>query len=288
MQPLKALRDPAPSRSAYRLQRLWLTPSVRLFLRWGLPVACLAVAAGIWAADADRRAHLIEAASEFRQSIEQRPEFMVKLMAVEGASPAVAEDIRAHLALELPVSSFDLDLPALRTEAERIDAVEEAAVRVRSGGVLELTVRERVPVAVWRDRDGLEMLDISGHRVASLAGRSARPDLPLLAGEGAERAVTEALDLFDAAAPVSARIRGLLRVGERRWDLVLDRGQRILLPEDDPRPALERVIALDQVSQLLARDIAVVDMRNPARPTLRMTTNAVQALRDDRLPKEDI
>ncbi|MEM0948507.1 MAG: cell division protein FtsQ/DivIB [Pseudomonadota bacterium] len=288
MQPLKSLRDPAPSRSAYRLQRLWLTPGVRLFLRWGVPVTCIAVAVGLWAADEGRRAALVEAAAELRRDVQERPEFMVKLLAIDGASPEVADDLRDVLALELPVSSFDLDLPTIRTQAEGVDAVREASVRVRSGGILELTVGERVPVVVWRGRDGLRTLDEGGHRVAALTARSVRADLPLVAGEGADRAVAEAMALFEIAKPLGPRIRGLLRIGERRWDLVLDRDQRVLLPETDPGSALERVIALDQVRLLLSRDIAVVDMRNPKRPTLRMNAHAAAVFRGGGTPEEDI
>ncbi|MFD2844725.1 cell division protein FtsQ/DivIB [Paracoccus cavernae] len=61
-------------------------------------------------------------------------------------------------------------------------------------------------------------------------------------------------------------MRGLERVGERRWDLVLDRGQRIMLPVDGPLPALERVIALDKAQDVLGRDVAVVDMRSEGVP----------------------
>ena len=191
MQPLKSLRDPAPSRSAYRLQRLWLTPGVRVFLRLGLPVACVALAAGIWASDADRRTALIEAAAELRRDVQERPEFMVQLLAVEGASPVVAEALRDELALELPISSFHLDLPEIRTRAEAVAAVQEASVRVRSGGILELTVTERTPVVVWRARDGLRTLDSEGQLVAALPTRSIRSDLPLVAGEGADAAIAK-------------------------------------------------------------------------------------------------
>jgi cell division protein FtsQ len=65
-------------------------------------------------------------------------------------------------------------------------------------------------------------------------------------------------------------------VGERRWDLVLDRGQRIQLPADRPVAALEQVLAISEVKDLLERDVAVVDMRLSARPTIRMSENAVQ------------
>ena len=68
-------------------------------------------------------------------------------------------------------------------------------------------------------------------------------------------------------------------MGERRWDMVLDRDQRILLPGDDPVSALNREIALNDAQDMLNRDVAVVDMRNADRPTLRMNEEAADALR---------
>jgi cell division protein FtsQ len=41
-------------------------------------------------------------------------------------------------------------------------------------------------------------------------------------------------------------------------------------------PALERVIAVSEVRDLLERDVAAVDMRLAARPTVRMTQAAVE------------
>ena len=106
-----------------------------------------------------------------------------------------------------------------------------------------------------------------------------RADLPLVVGEGAREALGEALALTEAAAPLATRVRGLVRMGERRWDLVLDEGQRILLPEEDPVRALERVLAIDSAQDLMGRDIAVVDMRNEARPTIRLNPAAAAAFR---------
>ncbi len=278
MRPLR--RDPAPSRWGYRLERLMLTPNFRRFLRIGLPVLVVVVAMAVWLGDAGRRAALGAKLTEIRREIETRPEFMVRLLAVEGATDPVAATVRARLALSLPVSSFDLDLAAIRKAAEEIDAVAQAGVRVRTGGVLEVRVTERVPALIWRGRDGLHLLDATGHPVAPLDARSERPDLPLVAGEGARDVVPEAIALLAAAGPIEPRLRGLLRVGARRWDLVLDRDQRILLPEAEPIPALERVIAMQQAQNLLDRDISVVDLRNPARPTIRMQDAAAATFRD--------
>lgn len=272
-------RDPAPSRLTYRLQRLWLTPLFRRAVLRGLPLAAVLAVPALWLADADRRADLTARVAEIRRDVETRPEFMVKLMAIEGASPSVDEDIREILPLDFPVSSFDLDLHAMRRTVEEIDAVHSAALRIRPGGILELTVVERVPATVWRGAGGLELLDAEGHRVAPIEARGLRPDLPLIAGEGADAAVAEALQLVAAAAPIETRLRGLVRVGARRWDVVLDRDQRILLPAQGAVAALERVIALDAVSDMLGRDIQVVDLRNPDRPTVRLSPEAVEEFR---------
>ncbi len=282
MQPLNPSaprRDPAPSRIAYRLQRLWLTPLFRLLVRAGLPLVLVAGVASWYLAQPENREALMAQVAELRRSIEERPEFMVRLMVIEGASDSVADDIREILPVDFPISSFDLDLQAMRERIEELDAVARADLRIRSGGVLEIRIVERQPAAVWRVHGDLELLDAEGRRVAVLDSRLERPDLPLLVGVGAERAVPEALALLEAAAPVRERIRGLVRVGERRWDLVLDRDQRIMLPEREPVQALLQVMALNEAQELLARDITVVDMRIPTRPTLRLSETAIEELR---------
>ena len=277
--PRRPRRDPAPSRWAYRLHRLWMTPMVRRVCRIGVPTLVVFLSVGIFLASADRRASLTAGVATLRDKFEARPEFQVRLVAIEGATTELADAVRATLNLSLPQSSFDIDLDAARQRAESLDAVKTAELRVRSGGVLQVVITERRPVAIWRMPDGLTLVDDGGHRVAGLAARSDRPDLPLIAGEGAERAVPEALDILAAAQPLIPQLRGLIRIGDRRWDLVMERNQRILLPAEDPVRAIEGLIALDAAQDLLARDVLVVDLRSKVRPSLRLAPNALTELR---------
>lgn len=277
---MRSLRsDPAPSRWRYRYQRLMLTPGFRRTLRVGVPLAVVAALTGGWFAQERNRALLQETALHLREQFQNRPEFMVSGLEVAGADTALEVDLRAILAVEFPVSSFDLDLEEMRQLVAEHGRVESARVRVVPGGVLEVAVTPRVAAAVWRSRDGLRLVDAGGILVAPLESRADRPDLPLLVGEGARDALDEALALTEAAAPLATRVRGLVRQGERRWDLVLDEGQRILLPEEEPVRALERVLAIDSAQDLLGRDIALVDMRNEDRPTIRLNPAAAAAFR---------
>ncbi len=272
----RAAQDPAPSRLRYRIQRWMLTPGIRMGLKIGLPLCVMAASAGAFLASEQRRDTVAVFIADTRAAIEERPEFMVNVMAIDGAGPAVAQDIREIVPVRLPDSSFDLDLEEIRAAVAGLDPVKSAEVRIRPGGVLQVDVIERRPAVVWRTRDGLALLDDSGIHVAELGRRSSRGDLPLIAGRGADAHVGEALSILRAARPLDGRLRGLMRIGERRWDVVLDRGQRIQLPAEAPEAALERVLAISEVKDLLERDVAVVDMRLSARPTVRMSENAVQ------------
>lgn len=285
MQSLSAIpprRDPAPSRTAYRMQRLWLTPLFRTLMRVGLPAFSVVFLVGIYLASDARREALAGGFASMIDTFQQRPEFMVTLLSVEGASPGLSDNIRAIMGLKLPLSSFDIDLNAARERIETLDAVAKADLRVRSGGVLEVTVTERVPALVWRSDIGVSALDETGRRVSMLHARQDRADLPLVVGAGADMAAPEALELLAAAKPILPRLRGLVRMGERRWDLVLDRGQRILLPTEAPVKALERAIALDQAQKLLDRDVISIDLRIQDRPVLRLAPFALGELRRSR------
>ena len=257
-----------------------VTPVYRFAFRYVMPVAVTGlIGAAIWS-DQDRAAAITAQVAAVQSMFESRPEFRVDFLSIEGASVDLADAVRAKLALTLPVSSFDLDLDLLRQTAETLDAVAEASVQIRAGGVLRVALVERQAALIWRNGDQLEMLDSTGHRVASLRARADRADLPLIVGKGANAVTDEALDILAAASPIGQSIRGLQRVGERRWDIILDRNQRIMLPEYNAMAALDRALALDQAEKLFARDITAIDLRYGPRPVLRMAPYAMtQSLR---------
>jgi cell division protein FtsQ len=278
--------DPAPSRWSWRLQRLMLTPVFRFGLRVGLPFV-LTFGIGLsYLSNPERQDAISAAIANARASIQERPEFMVSLLAIDGAGTELGEDIRRNLPIDFPVSSFDLDLEQMREAVMLLSPVAEASLRIRPGGVLQVDVVPRVPVVVWRSHTSLSVLDENGAHVAHVSFRSDRADLPLIAGEGANEHVDEVMELIRTAQPLGKRLRGVVRMGARRWDIVLDRDQRILLPATGAVTALERVIALEGAQDVLSRDVASIDMRLSGRPTVKMNNNAtIELWRIRQLPE---
>ncbi len=272
-------KDPAPSKLGYRYQRMMLTPGFRAAVRIGVPILLICTVTGSWYSHPENRARLDALIAHTKQSLQERPQFMVQVMNVAGGDLAVLTQVAPYLPTAFPVSSFALDLEAMRAEIEALEPVKSASLRVGQAGTLDVQLTQRVPVALWRDSATLRLIDADGVRSGTINARADRLDLPLIAGDGAKDHIVEALALFDAAGPLLDRARGLVRMGGRRWDLILDRDQRILLPTNNPVAALDRVIALDAAQDMLSRDVAVVDMRNADRPTLRMNEEAAAALR---------
>ena len=277
MLPVKSTprRDPAPSRLRYRLTRLWLRPWFRRLTNFGVPLLTLLLAAWTLTAEYNLRGRAAEAIESLRAAIVTQPQFMITRIETPDVSPDLAEQIRVAAFVSLPASSLEVNVVSVRGRVESLDAVERARVRALASGVLEIRAIERVPVAVWRGPGRIELLDQQGVRVAEVDSRLRRPDLPLIVGPGADAHVPEALEIFEAAGPVRNRVRGLVRMGERRWDIILDRDQVIRLPEADPVAALSKVMALQAAESLLGRDLTVVDMRDPRRPMLRLSTHAM-------------
>jgi cell division protein FtsQ len=264
----------------YRYQRLMLTPGFIKLVRVGLPVLIIGGLVAGWGAREANRQMVADAYSDMKSQIQQREEFMVKVMAVDGADDVLAEDIRTVLPVEFPLSSFDLDLEEMRQTVAALPAVADASLRVRPGGILQVNVTQRVPVAVFRAPEGLKLIDAEGVLIQNIIARADRSDLPLITGDGAREELTEGLEIYATAGPLAPRMRGVVRMGERRWDVILDSGQRVLLPTNDPVPAFERVVAMSQAQDLLERDVAVVDMRHPDRPTIRLNEQAITNLRE--------
>jgi cell division protein FtsQ len=86
--------------------------------------------------------------------------------------------------------------------------------------------------------------------------------LPLLAGAGG----SSASDIVDAVAQhraILARVRAYQRVSERRWNLILDDGVVVKLPEQNWLKELDALEHLIIDKGILERDVVEIDLRSP-------------------------
>jgi cell division protein FtsQ len=91
--------------------------------------------------------------------------------------------------------------------------------------------------------------------------------------------------LIEKYPAVRDQMKAAVLVAERRWNVLLNNGIDIRLPEEGADQALATLVKLDHDDKLLTRDIAVVDLRLPDRVSVRLSDDAAAA-RLDALNKE--
>jgi cell division protein FtsQ len=270
-------KGPGPSKLKYRLSRAWAKPVLRNAVLVYLPLVALALAGWRVAADDEWRGMIEARIAGLIEQVAARPEFAVRGVAVAGGGDELQAEVRRALNIQPGTSSLKINVEALRYRVEALGAVERATVQFDPQGILRVAVAERIAAVLYRNAGkALVMLDKGGVEIGPADPRANYPELPVILGAGAPDRVGEVLELLAAAPEIVPRLRAFVRVGERRWDIVLDRDMRIKLPETGSVEALSRIMALHYGEELLDRDIAVIDMRLPGRPVLRMMPEAAE------------
>ena len=271
--------DPAPSRIAYRIMRLMLIPRLRLIFTLGFPsllIFCatlgLFININVWE-------NISAIKKDLKLAFVERPEFMIKVASIDGSSDELANEIREILPLDFPVSYFDLDIKYLHKVVNEIPAVASAAIKISAGGVLQINVAEKSPAFIWRKDNVMSVIDETGSFIRIANSRVDYPKLPLVVGEAANLVVSEISSLMQANEYFKDHVRAFIRVGERRWDLILENNVRIMLPQREFLAAFDRLMLMNEAGSLLSGRLSNIDMRLVVRPTVRVDTVSVDPLR---------
>ena len=263
-------RDPAPSRLRYKFSRWMLSPLIKKAVVYGFPLVVFAVPILIYFQDQKNREQLEELALDLYRKVIERPEFMLNALSIEGASDNLNAEIREVLGLHFPVSSFDLDIADLRKRVLTLPPVEIAEARIKGGGILHIKVNEKTPALLLKEKIGFTVLSKQGEFIRSVSSREHFSGLPVIIGKGAENAAAQANAIFKEIYGKLDQVRGLVFVGQRRWNLIMASGQVVMLPEKNPEHAIQKIIILDEAEQILSRNISVFDLRLPSRITVRI------------------
>lgn len=201
--------------------------------------------------------------------------FSVDDVTVTGRSHADSKALLAALGVQRGDPIFGLDTELARQNIERVDWVKSATVTRLLPDAVRIDIVERKPFAVWQRGGQLSVVDGDGHIITNSNVQS-YATLPFIVGFGGAREAEDILHLMAETQPeFLARVRAFVRVGDRRWNLRLENGVDVKLPEVGVEKALAEIVALDAEYRILSRDIESVDLRLPDRVSVALTPDAM-------------
>jgi len=198
----------------------------------------------------------------------------IEQVSVTGRTYADKSRLQTALGVERGMSLLHFDIHEARARLEDVDWVDQATVMRLWPDTLRIALVERRPIAIWQlngelmliDRDGLV---ISGEHLGDFA------NLPHVVGAGAATAAADLIALMNAHPDIRSRLRAAVRVGGRRWNLRLDNGIDVKLPDRGEGEALHLLTEIDRRHRLFGRDIVEIDLRVPKRLFLKLRSEDV-------------
>ncbi len=149
---------------------------------------------------------------------------------------------------------------AARSVLEKVDWVKKAEVRRIYPNQLEIDIVERLPFAIWQ-RDGeFYVIDKFGAAFTSLDTSDVK-GLIVVTGEGAHKSVFDLVNYIEAHSGLKSKIVAAGRIGDRRWNLYLKNGLKVMLPEKDVARGLARLKNLQAELDIFNKAVGLVDLR---------------------------
>ena len=197
--------------------------------------------------------------------------FRVKSVDVTGVQRMDSRPV-FQIALDQKSMAMPLvDVATIRQKLLGYGWVKDARVSRRLPDTLVIDIVERQPAALWQDAEKLSLIDSEGV-VLDRVKVSDMPDLPLLVGPGANAHSGELNALLAGVPSLKPQLESANWIGGRRWDLVFQSGETVVLPEgeDEARQALAKFAKLDKSAGLLGRGIKRFDLRIPGKMIVRL------------------
>lgn len=207
------------------------------------------------------------------QSATSAAGFAVEDLKISGNVQTSEIEIFQQLGLDGSTSLLSLDIEEVRQRLAKMPWIADVEVQKVYPKTVEVRLKEREAFGIWQHGTELALIEKSGSVIAPLRDNKFA-SLPLFVGRDAETAAASFFEELQSWPEIRERVRAYVRIAGRRWDLHLDNGIVVKLPEDDLNKALYRLSRLDGEQQVLSRDVAAVDLRLPDRTTVRLTEGA--------------
>jgi cell division protein FtsQ len=189
--------------------------------------------------------------------------FGVAEVHLSGNTRTRSEDLMAALGVRGGQSIFAVNLRQARLRMLALPWVTDAEITRHYPDDISVRIVERLPYARWQTPVGLVVVERQGQTITGDdAGKFAA--LPLLLGTGAPEHAPGFVEAVARHRAILKRVKAYEFQSGRRWNLILDGGVVVKLPEtgwDGQLKELDRLIVEEGI---LEHDIREIDLRPPS------------------------
>lgn len=186
----------------------------------------------------------------------------LKNVSIEGHNRTTAEEVEQVLNLVQGMSILEVDLMEVQNRIAEMPWVDSVSVERHLPDTIYIRIREKQPIAIWQYNKKYFPLDETGEPIDD--DTTPLSNLILVVGRDAPEYTADLVALLNKYPTVRDYVVSAVRVGDRRWNLVLHDvkdGIHVYLPETDVDKALERLTKTQEAEHVMDKDLKVIDLR---------------------------
>lgn len=187
---------------------------------------------------------------------------------VEGHRRTLHQDIYQALGVRVGYPMVWIDLEEIYDRLITLPWIKEVVVERHWPNRLFVQIREKEPLAKWQKNYKVLLIDADGTVVPG-QDLQAFKNLPLVMGEGAPQAAKEILDSLAKFPKIQKHVVAVIRISQRRWNLLLTDHKMVYLPEVNPEEALQLLDGLHRSQGIFAKFEKFLDLRVKDKVVLR-------------------
>lgn len=205
--------------------------------------------------------------------------FAVQDIYIEGRTNVDADVLKAIINMERGDPILMFNPSAAKAMIDRISWVKDSHVERRLPNTIYVSLLERQPVALWQHQGKVKLIDHEGHVLTDTPSKQYKDMLIVVGDENATAQLDKILPLLAVEVTLKDKVDSLQFKGQRRWDMTMDNGVVVRLPEKDVAMALSRLSQSQQEHQILQRDLVSIDLLEPDRLVVRTRPGKIESFK---------
>jgi cell division protein FtsQ len=155
---------------------------------------------------------------------------------------------------------FASSISKVKERLENIAWIRSVIVQRKLPDTIYIRVAERTPIAILQSKHKLYLIDTEG-KILEHDGIGNFGDLPIVIGDGAEKEADRLFSCLNKFPKIRKQLVFARRIGKRRWNIKINRGITVKLPEKGITYALGILEEISDGNGFFNEDISAIDLR---------------------------
>jgi cell division protein FtsQ len=187
-------------------------------------------------------------------------DFCIKKIEFDGNEKVQDAILLKASGLKYKSNIFAPSIDEVKRKLENIAWIKSVVVQRKLPNKIYVRVAERTPIAILQSKYKLYLVDADG-KVLENDGIGNFANLPIIIGEGAEKEADKLLRCLDKFPKIRKQLVFAVRIGKRRWNIKINKGIAVKLPESGITRAFGILEEISDSSGFFNEDISMIDLR---------------------------